>query len=172
MREGLERLYRGYALALASAVLSFLPYAGVAALVLAGIATYFIYTGFKRLSEVSEKYRPGKRGVLLVFAGTLMASLSLLFQPLALIAFAVILYGTLEYFRGLWALGELEGGKPVRLGVALAAATVALSLAAALYPEGRLALLLAAQFSAGASAVLTLLGVREVLERLPEGQRF
>ena len=185
MREGLERLYRGYLLALISAILMIIPYLSLLALALAGAAAYFIYSGFKYLSKVDKKYAPGKKGILFVFVGTVIAFLSIFFQPLALAALAVLVYGMVEYFKGLWALGDLKGGEPIKLGVIVASAAFALSIitsvfVADLYLRGRpeapflkgsvFALLLADQFLAGASIVLMLAGVKGILNHLPKAR--
>jgi len=184
MERALRRLYKGYAIALVSALIMIVPYLGLLSLLLVAMATYYIYTGFKELSEVNKKYAPGKRGILAMLLGTGLAALSVAFEPLALLALIALVYGVAEYFKGLWALGDLKGGKPIKLGVVMASIAFVVSIVDAVLAfnllisnkrawgagHGALAfLLLLNQFLAGASLVFMLFGVRGILKNLPRG---
>jgi len=183
MERALRRLYKGYAVALVSALIMFVPYLGLISLLLVAIATYYIYTGFKELSEVNKKYAPGRRGILAILLGTGLAMLSIIFEPIALLALIVLVYGVAEYFKGLWALGDLKGGKPIKFGVVLASIAFAVSVLNAVLAFNLLApnkkfegisynalafLVLLDQFLAGASLVFMLFGVRGILKNLSQ----
>ncbi len=183
LREALERLYKGYLIVLASLIITLIPYPPImlVALFLAGFATYFIYTGFALLSEVDKKYAPGKKGIVAIVVGFALAIAGVYVPALMLAALAILIYGVIEYLKGLWEVGSLKGAKLVRYGVILIAISFALSvLSAALVAEVAIkghnvspsavyaywSLVLLDEFLAGASVIFLLLGIKGALQNI------